>query len=73
MFKQFDIGYDGVAIAINKPIYEAGIKGLTTDQVKKIYAGQIKNWKEPGGPDKEIYAIAGEAGSGTREFSMKKS
>lgn len=42
-FKQFDIGYGGVAIAISKPIYEAGIKALTTDQVKKIYAGQIKN------------------------------
>ncbi len=66
-FKQFDIGYDGIVIAISKPIYDAGITGLTSDQVKKIYAGQIKNWKELGGPDSEIYAIAREQGSGTRD------
>jgi phosphate transport system substrate-binding protein len=36
-------------------------------QVKKIYAGEIKNWKELGGPDAEIYAIGREQGSGTRD------
>ncbi len=66
-FKQFEIGYDGVIIAVSKPIYDAGVKQLTSDQVKKIYAGEIKNWKEVGGPDEEIFAIAREQGSGTRD------
>jgi len=66
-FQQFDIGYDGVVIVVSKAIYDAGIKGLTTEQVKKIYAGVVKNWKELGGPDAEIYAIGREQGSGTRD------
>ncbi len=66
-FQQFKIGYDGVVVAVSKQIHEAGVKELTTAQVKKIYAGEIKNWKDVGGPDMEIYAIAREQGSGTRD------
>jgi len=66
-FQQFFIGYDGIVIAVSKPIYEAGVKAITKDQLKKIYSGEIKNWKELNGPDKEIYAIAREDGSGTRD------
>lgn len=66
-FRQFAVGYDGVAIAVSKSIYDAGVKQLTSDQVKKIYAGEIKNWKEAGGPDEPIFAIAREQGSGTRD------
>ena len=66
-FQQFDVGLDGVVIAVSKPVYDAGIKELTSDQLKKIYAGEIKNWKDLGGPDTQIYAIAREQGSGTRD------
>jgi phosphate transport system substrate-binding protein len=66
-FKQFDIGYDGVVLIVSKAVYDAGVQGLTTEQVRKIYAGEIKNWKELGGPDSEIYVIAREQGSGTRD------
>jgi len=59
------IGYDGIAIIVSKPIYDAGVKALTKDQVKKIYSGNITNWKELGGPDAQIYAISREQGSGT--------
>jgi phosphate transport system substrate-binding protein len=61
------MGLDAVIIAVSKPIYDAGIKGLTTDQLKKIFAGEIKNWLELGGPDMQIYAIAREDGSGTKD------
>jgi phosphate transport system substrate-binding protein len=66
-FQQFFIGYDGICIVVSKPIYDAGIKAITKDQVKNIYAGKITNWKELKGPDAEIYAIAREDGSGTRD------
>jgi phosphate transport system substrate-binding protein len=66
-FRQFAIGYDGVAIAVSKSIYDAGVQHLTSDLVKKIYAGEIKNWKEVGGPDEPIFVIAREQGSGTRD------
>ena len=66
-FRQFAVGYDGVVIAVSKSIYDAGVKQLTSDQVKKIYAGEITNWKEVGGPDEPILAIAREQGSGTMD------
>ncbi len=66
-FQQFFIGYDGICIVVSKPVYDAGVKAITKDQLKKIYAGQIKNWKELNGPDSDIYVIAREDGSGTRD------
>lgn len=65
-FQEYTIGYDGVALAVSKAIYIAGITGLTSEQVKSIYLGETRNWRALGGPDKEIYAIARESGSGTR-------
>jgi phosphate transport system substrate-binding protein len=66
-FKENLVGYDGIVVAVNKVLYDAGVTALTKDQVKKIYNGEIKNWLELGGPDKEIYAIIREPGSGTRD------
>jgi phosphate transport system substrate-binding protein len=66
-FQQFEIGYDGVCIALSRQIYDAGVTKLTKDQIKGIYAGNITNWNQVGGPNKPIYAIAREQGSGTRD------
>jgi phosphate transport system substrate-binding protein len=66
-FQENLVGYDGIVIAVNKALYDAGVTALTKDQVKKIYNSEINNWKELGGPDKEIYAIVREPGSGTRD------
>lgn len=57
------IGIDGVAIIVNN----AGVKNLTTEQIAKIYSGEITNWKDVGGNDKAIAVLAREDGSGTRE------
>ena len=38
-----------VAVSRNNPV-----KNLTRDQVLRIFAGQIRNWKEVGGPDADI-------------------
>jgi phosphate transport system substrate-binding protein len=70
-FQETLIGYDGLAICVSKAIYDAGITSLTKDQVKKIYSGEIKNWKELGGPDEPIYAISREQGSGTRDTFLE--
>jgi phosphate transport system substrate-binding protein len=66
-FQEFPIGYDGIVIVVSKPLYDAGITNLTKAQVKKIYSGEIKNWKDLGGPDAEIYVVSREQGSGTRD------
>jgi phosphate transport system substrate-binding protein len=66
-FQERLIAYDGIVIAVSKEIYEAGVTALTKDQVKRIYAGETRNWKEVGGPDEEILVAAREMGSGTRD------
>jgi phosphate transport system substrate-binding protein len=43
------------------------LNDLTLDQVRDIYSGKIKNWKELGGPDKEIVVISRDTNSGTYE------
>lgn len=61
------IGYDAIVLVVSPEVYDGGIKAVTREQVKAIYAGNITNWKEIGGPDKEIYVIGRKAGSGTRD------
>lgn len=55
---------DGIAMVVNPKNDQ--IKNLTIDQTKKIYKGEITNWKQLGGADKEITLVTREAGSGTR-------
>jgi phosphate transport system substrate-binding protein len=59
------VGVDGQPIVVSQAIYDAGVKKLTGDQLRKIYKQEITNWKEVGGPDKEIQAIGRAEGSGT--------
>ena len=66
-FKETLVGHDGIVIAVSKKIHDAGVTSLTKDQVEKIYSGETTNWKDLGGPDEQILAIAREQGSGTRD------
>jgi len=66
-FRENMVAYDGIVIAVSKQIYDAGITSLTKEQVKKIYSGEINNWKDLGGPDEEMLVVAREQGSGTRD------
>ena len=43
------------------------VKNLTTDQVRKIYTGEITNWKEVGGVDHAITPYIRDADSGSQE------
>jgi len=66
-FNEIPIGHDGIVIVVSKQIYDAGVTSLTKDQVKKIYSGEINNWKDLGGSDEPIIVIAREDGSGTHD------
>ncbi|MBC8284180.1 MAG: substrate-binding domain-containing protein, partial [Nitrospinae bacterium] len=49
--KVHTVGVDAVACVVSSEIYDAGIHDLTRRQIRDIYMGKIKNWKELGGPD----------------------
>lgn len=66
-FEEFLVGLDGISLAVSDEVYLAGVKGLSRQQVRDIYSGNITNWKEVGGPDADIYVISREEGSGTRD------
>jgi phosphate transport system substrate-binding protein len=59
----FVIAYDGIAVVTNP---ELAPLSLSIDQVKAIFAGEITNYTEVGGPDAEIIVVSREEGSGTR-------
>ena len=60
----FPFAIDGVAIAVN-PRNKVG--ALSKDQLKKIFAGEITNWRDVGGDNAGINVYIREDGSGTRE------
>ena len=51
-------------VIVNNP--SNPVKSLTTDQLARIYSGDISNWKEVGGNDAPIRAVHLSSGSGTR-------
>ncbi len=67
-FSEYLIGYDAICIAVSKPLYDFGVTNLSREQLRAIYNGNVTNWRELGGPDREIYAVARMVGSGTGDL-----
>lgn len=67
------VAMDGVCVIVH-PSNPAG--ALTTEEVRKIYKGEISNWKQLGGADMPIVIISRDTSSGTYEtfhkLAMKK-
>ncbi len=58
------VAMDGIAVVVHP---SNPLANLTTDQIRDIYTGKIKNWKELGGPDRPIVVISRDTNSGTYE------
>ncbi len=52
--KQIPVAIDGLAVAVNPGL---NVPGLTIEQLKAIYSGQVKNWQEVGGPNLAIVPL----------------
>lgn len=53
----------GITPIVNKKV---GITNVSADVLKKIFTGEIQNWKEIGGADQAIVLLNRASGSGTR-------
>lgn len=65
------VARDGIAVIVHA---SNTVRALTLQQLRSVYAGRIRNWRELGGRDARITIITREDGSGTRtafeEFVM---
>ncbi|GAB6137521.1 PstS family phosphate ABC transporter substrate-binding protein [Halanaerobaculum tunisiense] len=59
---RYVIAMDGLSVIVNE---NSPVTDLTVDQIGAIYRGEITNWKEVGGPDKEITLYGRQSNSGT--------
>lgn len=67
--KEIPVALDGIAIATHPDLK---ISGLTLSQLKDIYTGKIRNWREVGGENLPIIAYSREKeAGGTVEFFVE--
>jgi len=65
----FSVAYDCIVPVVHP---SNPVADLTLDQLKAIYKGEIKNWKQAGGPDRPIVVISRDTSSGTYEVWEEK-
>ncbi|MFA6075525.1 MAG: phosphate ABC transporter substrate-binding protein [Negativicutes bacterium] len=57
------LALDGISVVVNPANQTVD---LSVEQIRKIFKGEITNWKQVGGKDAPILVVSREAGSGTR-------
>ena len=58
------VALDGIAVITDK---DNSVDNVTSEELAKIYKGEITNWSQLGGSNQPIVVIGREAGSGTRD------
>ena len=58
------VALDGLAIIVHP---SNPVRGLSLEQVKQIYKGEITSWSEVGGPNRPITIVSRDTNSGTYE------
>jgi phosphate transport system substrate-binding protein len=62
---EIPVALDGLAIAVNK---NNSVSSITMDEIRRIYVGQVTNWKQLGGPNEAIVVFGRDSNSGTFAF-----
>lgn len=63
--RNFLIARSNVTIVVNK---KSPIKSLSSEQIRALFAGDMTNWKQAGGPDAPVHVISRTRGSTARQF-----
>jgi len=69
-FTSHVVGQDIVVAVVSSELVDSGISALEVSDLGAIIDGSISNWSQIGGPDREIFFIDKDAGSGTRQTYM---
>ena len=64
------IALDGIVPIVHPSM--KNIADITTEQLRDIYNGKIKSWKQLGGPDRPISVVSRDTSSGTYEVWEEK-
>lgn len=71
--QQKPVAIDAIAFYVNPELIQQGIKGITLDQARKIFIGEIQNWKDLKGPDIDIIPFSRDLkAGGTVDFFHHK-
>lgn len=66
-FVATEIGQDAVGIIVRREVADGGVRSLDRGQLKALFEGRVRNWRELGGPDLDVFVYDKEPGRGTRE------
>lgn len=67
-FEYTQIGWEAFVFFVHK---DNPITSLTSEQIRKIYSGEITNWKEVGGNDEEIVPFQRNEDSGSQSMMIR--
>lgn len=63
-----------IAMSVFALVVNDGIplKNLSTADVRRLYRGEITNWRQLGGPDLAVHLVSRDANSGTRQVFQRR-
>lgn len=67
-FEYTEIGKEAFVFFVHK---DNPVTSLSADQIRKIYSGEITNWKEVGGNDEKILPFQRNEGSGSQSMLIR--
>jgi phosphate transport system substrate-binding protein len=67
-FDDVQIGWQVLVMGVAHNVWESGIHALSSKQMQGIYEGEIRNWKQIGGPDEAIKFYNPKQGRGVWEL-----
>lgn len=66
-FHPVRIGEDAISVVVSADVWQAGVRSIDKAQMRRIYEGELTNWKKLGGEDRRIVFFNKEPGRGTWE------